>query len=688
VRRVRERVFNALASFILRGSWWIIAVTIALVIGLSLFIVNLRFENDMTRWVDKSSQIGRMPHYVNERFGNSTPLLVAVRFQDAFTYENLNRLKAFSEELEKLSSLQETVSLANVEDVSSTPEGVKVERLIPYPIPDDPVFLSRLKRRVLSKTSFAGRIVSSDGRTALVVARPRFELKADMVAVQVKAVAEKIFSGGRAELYFSGNPFLMNSIAGIVIKDFVYLIPLVTALVLGLLYLSFRTVRGVLLPLLTVIFSTALAMGVMSILGEALNVMSSAVPVILIAVGSAYGIHVLSSYYEHSGQVRDRREIVTRAVKSVGAPVIMAGLTTIVGFLSNVTSDVKIVKTFGLYTALGVGFAMIIALTFVPAVLLHLPAARGRGIKARSGAGTGALLRRFSAAFNRRPVLVIACFAVCTLVLFSFGVRITSKVDILGYFGRDSEPRTASRFISRDFGGFNPLDVYVRADVEDPDVLRYCLMMEETIKSYGNLSRPSGIPDVVCELNDAMTGLPTIPETKREVQNLWFFVDGRQSVRDMVTDDKKETLLSVLLPSLDNEFVNGLFEDLDSFIRRYGGSVSTVENEPGNPYVGELERVMIKNLLAEQSVSADDASVRAKVAALQDALSGYSPELPKARLAAYATGDESEIPLSRAEADALIRRLEGMGSVTREGVQEAVSAVVPVPGGYDPAYFS
>jgi predicted RND superfamily exporter protein len=683
---VREKIFQAFTAFILRRSAWIIAATVALVIGLSLFIFCLRFENDMTWWVDKDSEIGRMPHYINERFGNSTPLLVAVDFQDAFTYANLNRLKAFSDELEKLPSLEETVSMANVDDVASTPEGVKVDRLIHYPIPDDPAFLAALKDRVLSKTSFAGKIVSADGKIALVVAKPRFELKADMVALQVKAIAQKVFDGGSAKLYFSGSPFLMNSIAGIVINDFIYLIPLVTVLVLGVLYLSFRTMRGVLLPLVTVLFSTALAMGVMSIFGEALNVMSSAVPVILIAVGSAYGIHVVSSYYEHSMLVRDRREIVTRVLRSVGVPVLMAGLTTIVGFLSNVTADVKIVKTFGLYTAIGVAFAMVIALTFIPSVLLHLPIGRSRRIEKEigdlSGIRVGGFTRRFSALFNRRPRLVIACFAVSTLVLFCFSVRITSKVDILGYFSEDSEPRTASRFINRNFGGFNPLDVYVKGDIEDPDVLRYSLMLEERIKSYGNLSKPSGIADVICELNDAMTGLPTIPETKREIQNLWFFVDGRQSIRDMVTDDRREALLSVLLPSLDNTFVNGLFAHLTSFIDRYGGSISTVRNEPGNPYVGELERVMIRNLLEEQSVNADDSSVREKVAALQDALKSYAPGLPKAQIVGYATGDEAEVPLTRAEADVLVRRLQDMKQVTQEGVREAVSAAVPGSDGY------
>jgi predicted RND superfamily exporter protein len=135
----------------------------------------------------------------------------------------------------------------------------------------------------------------------------------------------------------------------------------------------------------------------------------------------------------------------------------------------------------------------------------------------------------------------------------------TSKVNILGYFDKDSEPKVASDFINRHFGGFNPLNVYVRGDVLDPDLLKLLFMLNERIRSFkGNLN-PSGIPDIVTGLNEAMTGFPVIPETKAEVENLMFFVQGQKTIEGMLTKENNEALLSLMVPSLENEYLDSLF---------------------------------------------------------------------------------------------------------------------------------
>jgi len=131
-----KKIADLFISFIQKGSLWIIIGTVALVIGFSLFIFTLDFETDMTGWVDRDSDIGRMPYYINERFGSNTPLLVAIDCGDVFTERNLNRLKQLSDELSQLKNgqggllVESVTSLANVEDVTAVPGGIRVEKLI------------------------------------------------------------------------------------------------------------------------------------------------------------------------------------------------------------------------------------------------------------------------------------------------------------------------------------------------------------------------------------------------------------------------------------------------------------------------------------------------------------------------------------------------------------------------------
>ena len=82
--------------------------------------------------------------------------------------------------------------------------------------------------------------------------------------------------------------------------------------------------------------------------------------VITIAVGSAYGIHVVNHYYEDLRSVAGEltaeahRDLIARSVKKMVAPVALAGITTIAGFISTVTSPIVPLKTFAIFSAVGV----------------------------------------------------------------------------------------------------------------------------------------------------------------------------------------------------------------------------------------------------------------------------------------------------------------------------------------------
>jgi predicted RND superfamily exporter protein len=674
-----DKLFGHISRLIVRFDKWIIGITIVLTVGSIVLMFNLKFENDFTLWIDKNSAIGKLPHYINEKFGSNSPFLIAIECDDVFTFDNLNRLNTLSAELEELPEVDYLMSLATVDDVTSTVDGIRIEKLISYPLPDDRKYLDGLKKKVLVKNNYTGKLVSKDGTVALVIIKSRFKTEAFHVANIVKKAAHSVFDK-YAKLYFSGSPFLLNSMAEIAFKDFIFLIPLVSLLIVGILFLSFRTIRGVLLPLITVLFSAALTMGIISAIRIPLNVLSSAVPVLLIAVGSAYGIHIINNYYEHSKLIKNKADIISRTIKEVGLPVLMAGLTTIAGFASNIISDISIIKTFGIFTAVGVALAMIIAILFIPAVLINIkikenPRMYLPFIKKKDN-GIGAIGNFCSRVFVRHKYIVIIVFSVITAgaVLCSFGM--TSKVDILGYFDKKSEPQVASDFINRHFGGFNPLNVYMKGDVLNPDLLKLEFILNERFRSFkGNLN-PSGITDIITGLNNAMTGFPVIPETKREVENLMFFVQGQKTIDGMLTKENDEVLLSVMVPSLENVYLDSLFRHINSFIDSYNNEFSIIENKAGNPALDELMFMRIKNLLKDQNIAHTDSDIQNAVRRLNGSFVTSPTVLDTDAVADYCTGDESEILLSENEADDFVTKLASAKVIDADSITSIVMTLV------------
>ena len=167
--------------------------------------------------------------------------------------------------------------------------------------------------------------------------------------------------------YIAGVPYVKQMITRYMEQDITRLTPITFILIVFILICSFRSLRGVVLPLLTVLLSLGWTIGLMGLAGEPMTLISSVLPPLLMAVGSAYGIHVLVENRDQSVSGGDGPAIAIRTMERVGLPVILTGLTTIVGFLSLSVSGIPAIRALGLFSAFGILCSTIISITLVPA---------------------------------------------------------------------------------------------------------------------------------------------------------------------------------------------------------------------------------------------------------------------------------------------------------------------------------
>lgn len=183
-------------------------------------------------------------------------------------------------------------------------------------------------------------------------------------------------AGKGLKLTLVGDPVMSDKSKEYMVKDLIGLIPLVVVVVIISLFMSLKTVPGTVLPLSTVVMATAISVGLMGLMNVTFSLVASVIPVALIAVGSAYGIHVLTHYYIalHSveGELTREKyeECVFQGLDEVKLAVILAGITTIVGFVSLVTSPLGPLHNFAIFTAVGIAISLVLSVTFIPAVLL------------------------------------------------------------------------------------------------------------------------------------------------------------------------------------------------------------------------------------------------------------------------------------------------------------------------------
>jgi hypothetical protein len=574
---------NRLARTVIALRIPIIILTVMLTGVLAFFAKDIRINPDIIGYLPEDDPVTRLNTYISETYGGSQLAVVALESENVFSLPMLQTVDQLTERFRLIDGVRYVTSLTNIIDIKKVDDWLEVGKLIdPARFPLGEQELRNLRAYALDKEMYRGRLVSADGRATVIVCKLQEDADEPRVAAEIRKVVSETQPAGK--VYFAGPPFQLDEISRLVVQDLVRLVPLAALLIIVSLYVGLRSLRGVLLPLLSAVIASVWVIGIMSLCGIAFSVISNIIPVVLIAVGSAYSIHVVSSFSEKPGTASDRRRQSRRALVRVALPVVLAAVTTIAGFIAFVFgSYLGMIKEFGIFSALGILFSMILALTFVPSVLSLLPP-----LPSRSGSPRHANIPRHAPApgvdsedrnvffrlgrwLVRRHRVVFAAGAVLIGVSVIGMPLIHREVDILSYFKKNTQIRISEQMMQRRFGGSTTLQVLVRGNIQDPMVLHKMKEMENLLRSRPELHNVYSVVELVEAMNDAMVDERAIPETEAQVANLWFLLEGEESLYQLVNETTDEAVIQATLESMNTRLMSELIQVIRSRIETLEG---------------------------------------------------------------------------------------------------------------------
>ncbi len=538
---------NKFANAVIKYRIAIIAIVVLLTLFFAYQFKYIKVNSDIISYLRQDDPDVQLFNRIGKEYAGTSIAMVGIEAQDVFDFQTLNVINRLTEKIRQINGIATVMSLTDVLDIRSAEGGLEVGRLIDKNnIPNDPAELKRIRDYALSKDMYNGRIVSPDGKVTIIIARLKQDADKQAVALKIKTIAQK--EAGNYKLYFSGLPMQMLEVNDIIIHDMIYLVPVVVLMLILMLYFSFRTARGVILPLLTVIISTIWAMGLMVILGIELSIISNIMPVLLIAVGSAYGIHMIARYQEDIHHCPDKISCIRASLSEVGVPIILAGVTTLIGFLSFIGSYLTAVTHFGVFTGIGVAFALIISITFIPALLTFLKKPKiKRNEEGKEDNAIVHFLDRLAFFVLKKEKLIIAG-AIILIVISIIGLpRLNREVNMIEYFKENTDIRIAENMMEKNFGGSTPIQIVVKGDLKNPFVLKEMRQLEEFMETVPYVSKPQSVADLICEMNKVMNHHYTIPETREGVTNLWFFIEGESILEQLVNAESTEGIIQANL---------------------------------------------------------------------------------------------------------------------------------------------
>jgi predicted RND superfamily exporter protein len=535
-----------------RRLWIALACLLTLLAG--FFAIRIPINTDIVTFLPQDSPRVQLFRHTDHLFGGNHLAIVGVEAEDIFTSPVLHVVDSLTTGFAGIEGVSSVTSLTNVIDFRKTEGGIEVTKLIePGQVPDQPEELARLRDYVLARSLYRDKLVSGDGRFALILVRIRGDVDREAVARQLRTLSKNLVHG-RYRLYFAGFPFQMEFLGRLIITDLWRLTPIAAVLILGLLYLSFRRGRAALLAFLTVLLSLIWTFGLMGALRLPLTLISAATPVLVLAVGSAYGIHLLKKYYELSPSYGASPELVAETLRQVGTPIVLAAVTTLIGFLSLLSSELSAIRQFGLATGAGILFALAAATLVVTAILASLaPENLPRTVR-NSPAGSSRLpLGALASSVARHPHRWAFSLGILALAFVTGFPQISREVNLSEYFKRNSEVRISEKLMEERFGGSYPVQILVQGPIDHPAVLHWMRQLERRLETDPWLTNPQSVADLICEMNQVLNDRYVVPETNQGVANLWLLLEGQEILQQLVTENRQNGQVQLRIRSQDSQ---------------------------------------------------------------------------------------------------------------------------------------
>ena len=349
-------------------------------------VEHVRFDTSIESFLDRDSEVRQDYIKFQSDYGLSEYFIVLINDDDIFSHKTIESIRRLEKAInDQVVYIEGTESIVSTDHILSDGDDVSIDSFFQKDLSS--VDFSEKKRLATSNANYVNRLINSEGDTTAILIRLAFmvkdEVSGEFVPFQLQRL-KPVLDGlrqvvAKQQPYFQqplvigGAPTATQELTRATRKDIFVFSLLAIVVVSFVLFIIFRRLSAVLLPVISLFLAINITMSVM-ILGEfPMQVTSSILPSFLLAVCVGDAIHLLQAFYNRFNAGYSKTHSVSYAIRHTCVAMFFTTLTTSVGLLSFSTSDIAPIASFGLFAAFGVWVALIITLICLPSILLITP---------------------------------------------------------------------------------------------------------------------------------------------------------------------------------------------------------------------------------------------------------------------------------------------------------------------------
>ena len=518
----------------------------------------------------------------NADYPYTATYLLMVGGDDIYNPDNLNLLQSLLDEFAANRDVGEPYSVFDYFTFEQSGSRLKV---VPISVNNDSVWTAEeaaaLEERITSDPVIRYFLVSGDSHHFL------FSIP---IASVSSARLDEFYSffdplrEAGLDVYINGGPVINAKVMDYLIKDLSSLLVLCFAAIVIVYYFTFRSKRSVLIPASLSLMGLIWTLGTMKMIGIDISILTVVTPCMVLTLGSAYTIYLLSDYYASftTGEKASPVQVTRRTMNTI----FFACFTTVVGFLCLLVSRTSGLKEFGVSVAFGLSYCAILSFTYLPAVLMLVRKPTAKQVDRYEHGLMSRFVRKAADIITKYWYVLCVIFAVLCVCYFFVNDKIPLDSNYMSYFPESDPFGQESRAFAREMGGSNPFTIEIIAPEGshnyflDRGNLQKVREYEEAILECPDILQSISFTNYMCFANESVGGGYEIPESRGLITMLSRLVvmlgNYNSQVSQIVSSDFNRVSLII-------QHWDSIEEDLmttASTARAYGTMVSNLDILP------------------------------------------------------------------------------------------------------------
>ena len=558
-----------------------IFLSILLTIIISLGIRFVTIDDDLMKLIPEDIPSRQLWDEIEEDFGSTdfTYIAVGKKGEDALNPSLLSKLYDVSMALERLPEVEEVISLATQKKIVSDDGFMLVDDLIPSR-QLSAENISDIRDYLADNELIKKRNLSENGEYINILIRPAANVVLADFATAITKITSPIFLD--YEVHYGGTSYLSGEVPIIMMEDLTVLMRAAIILMILLLYVNLRSFPGLIMILLTIIFSAGAMMGSLGWLyylsGNSshyiFSLLNSSMPIIILTITNSYGVHVLTHFFRAMRENKDKKLAVRTTMDSLILPIFMAALTTIIAFLTLLFAPISPMMGYGVSISIGISWGFLLSTLFIPSLIMVFPwKENSRALNHKSIMEKA--INRFSRHVLSYPRKYFT-FGLLVVVASIYGITLINvEVNTMDFFKKDYSIRKSVDFLDEYMTGSMNLAMKIEGDLMDPKLLKQLDKLQTYIEEDPNVTLSISIVDIIKQMHRVVMDddplYETIPDSVAKVNNLFTLYSMSGDPDDfssLIDYDYENALAMVQMKNISTKDIILMLADIERYIEK------------------------------------------------------------------------------------------------------------------------